>query len=116
MFLIEMPSDFAKPISMPAVCKHLFHHRGGNLVNDKFVLIVRMCLVAVWHVAAKIIAQLGVGLFHCFDFFAGVFALELVEEIPKRHNIVVAVDGIHAVIKGDKPHPDHREQVVCELT
>lgn len=43
-----------------------------------------MRFVPIGHITAKVILHFGMGLLDRLDFLACVFALELVEQIPKR--------------------------------
>ncbi len=107
MLFVQLCGNFSVSPALAPIGKYLPHHPGGNLINDKIVLIIRMRLVPIGHITAKVIPHFGVRLLDCRDFLAGVPALELVEQIPERHNVVVIANDVHTVIQGNKAAANH---------
>lgn len=115
VFLVHQSCDFAVTVAFAAIAEQLANIFGGGFVDYKSMFVTFIALLAVRHIRAEIIARFGVNLLDRLDFLACFFALELVKQIFERHDIVVVVIRVNAVVQCDKPYADHREKVIREL-
>jgi len=106
---VEELGDAVGSVALAAPGKDAAHNCGGGLVDQETVLVCGVLLVAVGRAVAHEHAVARAGPLHRFDFLACVPALEFVEKIPERHDVVVIVDGVHPVIQGNEPAADHGE-------
>ena len=42
--------------------------------------------------------------------------MELIEQIFERHNVVIIINGVNAIVKCNEPATDHRKQIIRKLT
>ncbi len=81
------------------------------------VFVVRVPQIAVRCVGPHVLSIFRAGFFDRFYFFAGVPAVELVEQVHKAHDIIAAVTllRVHTVVQRNKPASNRRKQVVGVL-
>lgn len=83
--------------------KDAIYNCRGFRVNDPLVLVVRRFDIAVGRAAGGMFSGKVLCLICRSDLLRGVAGVPLVEQIPERHNVVVTVDGVHAVIQSNFP-------------
>lgn len=75
------------------------------------VFILRVLQIAVRWIGAERLAGIALRLEHSLYFPAGVFGVELVENVDEgRHVVFRAVDTVHAVVDGDEADVVGREK------
>ena len=98
MLLVHKPCNLAETITLTTVTEQLAYILCGFLIYDKSMFIFGTCCVSVRYICSEIISGFSVYLFYRFYFLAGFFALELVKQVFERHNIIIAVKSIYAVV------------------
>ena len=83
--------------------KHLPYYRGRLRVYDPMVLVIGVFQIAVRRIGSQRFAGISFGTEHSLDFFAGVFGIELVENVDERRHVIVHLIGtVYTVIDGDE--------------
>ena len=85
-----------------APSKDLAHSLGCFLIHDPAVFVFRVFHVAVWRVSIEVFPCFPFGLHHSADFLACIFCIPLVDDVPKRGKLVVALLTVHSIVDSNK--------------
>ena len=104
----QHPGDLAGPTALHAQGEDASDHLRRLAVNQPFLFILRVGLVAVGNICCQRLAPFPLGLVHRPDLPAGIFCKKLIEPVFYTCHIIihaVGVDGVKVVVDGDIPHP-----------
>ena len=83
--------------------KDALDNRGGILVQNPVIFVLRVRLIAIGRLA-QVLAAGATGFHHRTNLFAGIFGIKIVKKITKRREIVVSPFAVHAIVDGNEPH------------
>jgi hypothetical protein len=105
-FLVrECPGNLVRTFTVNGHLEDAPYNLRGGFVDEPVVMIIRIFAISVNSLIRKRLAAVTLGVQDGFDFLGCVPCVKFRYNVPKRREVVIVADIVHAVADSDKPNP-----------